>query len=103
MIDNTGPADAGKAMGAAADEYDAADADHEYDADREAAGTVRHIVWRAGTVGLAALDVDDADLLHGWRSDPVAAHGMGIWPRGGPPPPAARQRGGVLNHPHPQH
>ncbi|MFF7383412.1 GNAT family N-acetyltransferase [Streptomyces griseoluteus] len=38
-------------------------------------------VWRAGSVSLAALDMDDAELLHDWRSDPVAAHHMGIWPR----------------------
>ncbi|WP_238427369.1 GNAT family N-acetyltransferase [Streptomyces adustus] len=65
MIENAGTADA---------ENDMDDADHESDAER-------HIAWRAGTVGLAALDVDDADLLHGWRSDPVIAHEMGIWPR----------------------
>ncbi|MFH9728250.1 GNAT family N-acetyltransferase [Streptomyces sp. NPDC017254] len=41
----------------------------------------RELAWRAGTVGLAAVDTDDAELLHSWRSDPVAAHHMGIWPR----------------------
>ncbi|WP_327407449.1 GNAT family N-acetyltransferase [Streptomyces sp. NBC_01281] len=37
--------------------------------------------WRAQAVGLVAVDVDDAELLHGWRSDPVSAHHFGIWPR----------------------
>ncbi|MFI6417376.1 GNAT family N-acetyltransferase [Streptomyces sp. NPDC050842] len=53
--------------GIAGDEYDAK------------AG--RELAWRAQTVGLAALDMDDAELLHGWRSDPVTAHEFGIWPR----------------------
>ncbi|MEU0086245.1 GNAT family protein [Streptomyces sp. NPDC006274] len=39
------------------------------------------ICWRARSVGLAAVDTDDAELLHGWRSDPVAAYEIGIWPR----------------------
>ncbi|MFD9241636.1 hypothetical protein ACFV0D_06800 [Streptomyces sp. NPDC059556] len=41
----------------------------------------REISWRAGSVGLAALDPGDAELVHSWRSDPVTAHQMGIWPR----------------------
>jgi RimJ/RimL family protein N-acetyltransferase len=40
----------------------------------------RRLAWRAESVGLAAVDVDDAELLHGWRSDPVAAHEFGLWP-----------------------
>ncbi|MFE1383478.1 GNAT family N-acetyltransferase [Streptomyces sp. NPDC058740] len=51
-------------------------ADDEHDAEAE-----RQIVWRAESAGLAALDIDDAELMHGWRSDPVAAHQIGIWPR----------------------
>ncbi|MEU4090542.1 GNAT family N-acetyltransferase [Streptomyces aureus] len=51
-------------------------ADDELDAEAE-----REISWRAKSVGLAALDVDDVELMHSWRSDPVAAHHMGIWPR----------------------
>ncbi|GAA3044372.1 hypothetical protein GCM10017562_01710 [Streptomyces roseofulvus] len=51
-------------------------ADDEHDAEAE-----RQLVWRAESVGLAALDIDDAELMHGWRSDPVAAHQIGIWPR----------------------
>ncbi|MFG2816595.1 GNAT family N-acetyltransferase [Streptomyces sp. NPDC048410] len=47
----------------------------EHDAEAE-----RTLSWRAGAVSLAALDMDDAELLHGWRSDPVTAHHMGIWP-----------------------
>ncbi|MGW8600442.1 GNAT family N-acetyltransferase [Streptomyces sp. NPDC055893] len=46
--------------------------------DTEAA---REISWPAESVGLAALDIGDAELVHGWRSDPVTAHQMGIWPR----------------------
>ncbi|MFD6281487.1 GNAT family N-acetyltransferase [Streptomyces sp. NPDC060209] len=41
----------------------------------------REVAWRARTVGLAAVDMEDAELLHSWRSDPVAAHEIGIWPR----------------------
>ncbi|MFE5210118.1 GNAT family N-acetyltransferase [Streptomyces sp. NPDC056600] len=41
----------------------------------------RELAWRARSVGLAALDMDDAELVHSWRSDPVAAHQMGMWPR----------------------
>ncbi|MGA5063953.1 GNAT family N-acetyltransferase [Streptomyces exfoliatus] len=48
----------------------------EYDAEAE-----RELSWRAKSVGLAALDIDDAELIHSWRSDPVAAHQIGIWPR----------------------
>ncbi|WP_435972009.1 GNAT family N-acetyltransferase [Streptomyces sp. Qhu_M48] len=49
--------------------------------DEHDAETERELSWRAGSVGLAALDVGDADLMHGWRSDPVNAHQLGIWPR----------------------
>ncbi|MEU8777125.1 GNAT family protein [Streptomyces sp. NPDC048606] len=55
--------------------------------DEEEAGRV--VSWRAGSVGLAALDTDDAELLLGWRSDPLIAHHMGIWPR---PLSAVRER-----------
>jgi len=41
----------------------------------------RELSWRARTVGLAALDVDDAELVHAWRCDPVTAHHIGAWPR----------------------
>ncbi|MFE4453701.1 GNAT family N-acetyltransferase [Streptomyces sp. NPDC056796] len=41
----------------------------------------RHVAWRAGSVGLAAVDVEDAGLLLSWRSDPVAAYETGVWPR----------------------
>ncbi|MGW3917033.1 GNAT family N-acetyltransferase [Streptomyces sp. NPDC005070] len=30
---------------------------------------------------MATLDVDDAELVHAWRADPVAAHEVGMWPR----------------------
>ncbi|MFB7462638.1 GNAT family N-acetyltransferase [Streptomyces sp. NPDC056224] len=46
-----------------------------------AAARDRVTCWRGRTVGLAALDAEDADLIHGWRSDPVAAHEIGFWPR----------------------
>ncbi|MFJ2706267.1 GNAT family N-acetyltransferase [Streptomyces sp. NPDC087428] len=51
-------------------------AGNEHDAAAE-----RELSWRAKSVGLAAVDVDDAELLHAWRSDPVSAHEIGIWPR----------------------
>ncbi|MGW7454698.1 GNAT family N-acetyltransferase [Streptomyces sp. NPDC054787] len=41
----------------------------------------RQLSWRAKSVGLVALDVEDAELMHSWRSDPVAAHHIGLWPR----------------------
>ncbi|QES52629.1 GNAT family N-acetyltransferase [Streptomyces venezuelae] len=49
----------------------------------------RELSWRAESVGLAALDTDDAELVHSWRSDPVAAHHIGFWPR---PLTATRER-----------
>ncbi|MES9558738.1 MULTISPECIES: GNAT family N-acetyltransferase [unclassified Streptomyces] len=51
-------------------------ADDEHDEEAE-----RQLVWRAESVGFTALDIDDAELIHSWRSDPVAAHHIGIWPR----------------------
>ena len=30
---------------------------------------------------LAPLEVDDVEMLQRWRSDPVAAHEIGVWPR----------------------
>ncbi|WP_405582937.1 GNAT family N-acetyltransferase [Streptomyces sp. NBC_01190] len=41
----------------------------------------REVHWRGSGVGLSALDVDDAELLHTWRSDPVAGFEIGIWPQ----------------------
>ncbi|MEV2200220.1 GNAT family protein [Streptomyces fradiae] len=41
----------------------------------------RVVCVRGRSVGLAVVEVDDAALLHRWRSDPVAAHELGIWPR----------------------
>ncbi|MFJ1913048.1 GNAT family N-acetyltransferase [Streptomyces sp. NPDC088147] len=46
-----------------------------------AAETIREPSWRGRKVGLSPLDADDAELLHRWRSDPVAAHEIGIWPQ----------------------
>ncbi|MEU2108622.1 GNAT family protein [Streptomyces sp. NPDC019507] len=37
--------------------------------------------WRGRAVALAPLDVDDAELVHAWRADPVAAHEVCVWPR----------------------
>ncbi|MET9438068.1 GNAT family protein [Streptomyces sp. NPDC006551] len=37
--------------------------------------------WRGRGVAFAPLDVDDAELVHAWRADPVAAHEIGMWPR----------------------
>ncbi|MFE3901397.1 GNAT family N-acetyltransferase [Streptomyces sp. NPDC059153] len=44
-------------------------------------GTDREPCWRGRNVGLATVDVDDTELMHSWRSDPVAAHEIGFWPR----------------------
>lgn len=41
----------------------------------------RELCWRGRRIGFAVLDVDDAELVHRWRSDPVAAHEVGYWPR----------------------
>ncbi|MGW3817350.1 GNAT family N-acetyltransferase [Streptomyces sp. NPDC005046] len=41
----------------------------------------REVCWRGRGVAFAPLDVDDADLVQVWRSDPVAAHEIGMWPR----------------------
>ncbi|MFB7592847.1 GNAT family N-acetyltransferase [Streptomyces sp. NPDC056169] len=49
--------------------------------DEHDSGAERELSWRAKSVGLVALDIDDAELIHTWRSDPVAAHQIGIWPR----------------------
>ncbi|MFJ4872948.1 GNAT family N-acetyltransferase [Streptomyces sp. NPDC088757] len=49
--------------------------------DERGAEAGRELSWRAESVGLAALDTDDAELVHRWRSDPVAAHHIGFWPR----------------------
>ncbi|MCX4694960.1 GNAT family N-acetyltransferase [Streptomyces sp. NBC_01408] len=54
------------------------DADAGADAD---VATGRVPCWRGRAVAFAPLDVDDAELMHGWRSDPVAAHEIGLWPR----------------------
>ncbi|MDT9688945.1 GNAT family protein [Streptomyces sp. P9(2023)] len=48
--------------------------------DREA-GSLREVSWRGRRVALAPLDVDDAELVHGWRADPATAHEIGMWPR----------------------
>ncbi|GJF32026.1 hypothetical protein KNE206_47260 [Kitasatospora sp. NE20-6] len=61
----------------------AATAESDADANADADDTVtdRPTTLRGRLVALAPLDVDDAELLHGWRSDPTAAHEIGIWPR----------------------
>ncbi|MCX5008856.1 GNAT family N-acetyltransferase [Streptomyces sp. NBC_00638] len=41
----------------------------------------REVCWRGKGVAFAPLDVDDAELIQVWRSDPVAAHEIGMWPR----------------------
>ncbi|MFJ9681147.1 GNAT family N-acetyltransferase [Streptomyces sp. NPDC101194] len=41
----------------------------------------REVCWRGRDIALAPLDVDDAELVHVWRADPVAAHEVGMWPR----------------------
>lgn len=49
--------------------------------DEHEAEAERRLAWRSRSIGLAALDMDDAELVHSWRSDPEAAHHMGIWPK----------------------
>ncbi|WP_344398889.1 GNAT family protein [Streptomyces longisporus] len=36
---------------------------------------------RGSKIALAPLEVDDAEVLQRWRSDPVAAYEIGVWPR----------------------
>jgi RimJ/RimL family protein N-acetyltransferase len=45
------------------------------------AETDRESCWRGRKISLTPLEVDDAELMHRWRSDPVAAHEIGIWPQ----------------------
>ncbi|MFD3943373.1 GNAT family N-acetyltransferase [Streptomyces sp. NPDC058579] len=45
------------------------------------AGSPRQVSWRGQGVAFAPLDIDDAELIHAWRADPVAAHEIGMWPR----------------------
>jgi RimJ/RimL family protein N-acetyltransferase len=40
----------------------------------------RVLSWRGKTVGLSAVEAQDAELIHLWRSDAVAAHEIGFWP-----------------------
>ncbi|MFE2232396.1 GNAT family N-acetyltransferase [Streptomyces sp. NPDC059442] len=47
----------------------------------EDAEAPREVCWRGRGIAFAALDVDDADQIHAWRSDPVAAYEIGMWPR----------------------
>ncbi|MGW7411166.1 GNAT family N-acetyltransferase [Streptomyces sp. NPDC054863] len=56
-------------------------ADDEHDVEAHDTEARRELSWRAKSVGLAAVDTDDAELLHAWRSDPVTAYEIGIWPR----------------------
>ncbi|MGW2517320.1 GNAT family N-acetyltransferase [Streptomyces sp. NPDC001617] len=47
-----------------------------------AAATGGRVPCRRGRdIAFAPLEVDDAEHLHRWRSDPVAAHEIGVWPR----------------------
>ncbi|MFJ6755126.1 MULTISPECIES: GNAT family N-acetyltransferase [unclassified Streptomyces] len=53
----------------------------ENEPDEAPAATERVPCWRGRTVALAPLDAEDAELMHAWRSDPVAAYEIGFWPR----------------------
>jgi RimJ/RimL family protein N-acetyltransferase len=44
-------------------------------------GSDREPVLRGRGVVLTPVELDDAELLHRWRSDPVTSHEYGIWPR----------------------
>ncbi|MFJ1615696.1 MULTISPECIES: GNAT family N-acetyltransferase [unclassified Streptomyces] len=41
----------------------------------------RQPCWRGRNIAFVPVEVDDAELLQEWRSDPATAHAMGIWPR----------------------
>ncbi|GGZ22621.1 GNAT family N-acetyltransferase [Streptomyces nitrosporeus] len=51
------------------------------DQDTAEPDTPRNPCWR-GRDGLTftPLEIEDAELVHRWRSDPVAAHETGVWP-----------------------
>lgn len=53
----------------------------ENETENEAGEPGREPCWRGRNVSLAPLDVDDAELIYGWRADPVAAQEIGFWPR----------------------
>ncbi|MFI9627488.1 GNAT family N-acetyltransferase [Streptomyces sp. NPDC052042] len=37
--------------------------------------------WRGRGIAFVPVEVDDAELLQEWRSDPSTTHEMGVWPR----------------------
>ncbi|MCD0485843.1 GNAT family N-acetyltransferase [Streptacidiphilus sp. ASG 303] len=50
--------------------------------DEDDVPTAERVPCRRGRrTAFAPLDVDDAELVHAWRSEPVAAHELGVWPR----------------------
>ncbi|MFE6729573.1 GNAT family N-acetyltransferase [Streptomyces californicus] len=40
----------------------------------------RERFWRGRDIAFTPLEPDDAELIHHWRADPVAAHEIGVWP-----------------------
>ncbi|MFF7365124.1 GNAT family N-acetyltransferase [Streptomyces sp. NPDC008125] len=42
---------------------------------------LRTVCWRGRGIAFTPLDPDDAELIHGWLSDPVIAREVGTWPR----------------------
>lgn len=36
--------------------------------------------WRGRNIAFTPLEIEDAELIQHWRSDPVAAHETGVWP-----------------------
>ncbi|MFC5665696.1 GNAT family N-acetyltransferase [Kitasatospora misakiensis] len=56
------------------------DSENENDGEYENANA-REVCWRGRKVAFATVDVDDAEVLQRWRSDPVAVHQIGYWPR----------------------
>lgn len=48
--------------------------------DEEAPHATRERFWRGRDVAFTPLEPDDAELIHHWRADPVAAHEIGVWP-----------------------
>ncbi|KPC81272.1 GNAT family N-acetyltransferase [Streptomyces sp. NRRL S-4] len=48
--------------------------------DTAASADERARCWRGRGIAFTPLEIADAELLHHWRSDAVAAHETGVWP-----------------------
>ncbi|WP_405638045.1 GNAT family N-acetyltransferase [Streptomyces sp. NBC_01178] len=54
--------------------------EHEDEHDDAAQYAARERCWRGRDVAFTPLEPDDAELIHHWRADPVAAQEIGVWP-----------------------